>query len=152
MFLKISYLWIYFLSRLFISMKHRTHDLMTFNKMTWPWVAVFQELKKKILRLLFYSKVWMVNDLNPLFFTEIFLLENIFFVFFHEQESLKLFEEQKLRLKNLSQTSHLNWKMSKAIRNSYETYLVYSIRLLGLWYKIKSWSGYFHMKENTVVN
>ena len=120
--------------------------------MTWPWIAVFQELKKKNTQTTFLLKSLDGEWFKSTIFTEIFLLENIFFVVFHEQESLKLFEEQKLRFKNFSQTSHLNWKMWKTIRNSYETHLVYSIRLLGLWYKIKSCSGYFHMKENTVVN
>lgn len=35
----------------------------------------------------------MVNDVNPLFFTEMFLL-NSFFYFFNKQKSLKYFEEQ----------------------------------------------------------
>ena len=36
----------------------------------------------------------MMKDVNPLSFAEIFLLENIFFVFFHKQKSFTSFEEQ----------------------------------------------------------
>ena len=38
----------------------------------------------------------------------------------------------------------LNSKIWKT-RNWYETFLVYTIKLSGLWYRIKSLSGYFHM-------